>query len=166
MKRITSLLVTTVLLATTCVSSWAAPDHRPGRPGNVHRPPVNRPPAHRPGHSGNVHRPPVHRPGYPGNIHRPPVHRPIHRPIHRPGHHSRAAIVSDVTALAVGTMIGAAVASRQPVTPQYGTTVYSLPGGCSTTYINGVAYQNCGGVYHQPFMGSRGVYYEIVEQPR
>ena len=100
------------------------------------------------------------------------------------GHHHHndvgTAVAAGITGLAVGAMIGAArsprpstVVVQQPVVvqqvvvapPAYGTSVYVLPGGCSSSNVNGIQYYKCGGIYHQPVMGSNGVYYQVVPPP-
>ena len=46
-----------------------------------------------------------------------------------------------------------------------GTVVRSLPPSCSTVYVNGFAYQNCGGTYYQPQYQGSNVTYIVVNQP-
>lgn len=85
-----------------------------------------------------------------------------------------AVAAAGVVGLAAGAAIGSAAASsptvvvQQPVYvtgPSIGTETLSLPGGCSSTAVNGVQYYNCGGSFYQPHFGSNGVYYTVVPNP-
>ena len=58
----------------------------------------------------------------------------------------------------------AAVASQQSGAPAVGSIVTSLPPGCTQATKNGVAYQECGGVFYRAaFQGNNLVY--VVSQP-
>ena len=47
-----------------------------------------------------------------------------------------------------------------------GSTVNVLPAGCSVTYVNGFAYQQCGTVYYQPRISGTSTTYVVVNAPR
>jgi hypothetical protein len=52
-----------------------------------------------------------------------------------------------------------AAASRPPGAPAVGAVVTALPAGCTAETRDGVAYQNCGGVYYRAaFQGNNLVY--------
>jgi len=58
----------------------------------------------------------------------------------------------------------AAVANKQSGAPAVGSIVTSLPPGCTQTTRNGVAYQECGGVFYRAaFQGNNLIY--VVTQP-
>jgi hypothetical protein len=57
-------------------------------------------------------------------------------------------------------------APAQPAgAPPIGTTVASLPSGCSETAVNDIAYQNCGGVYYRTAFQGNNLVYVVVEKP-
>jgi hypothetical protein len=57
-------------------------------------------------------------------------------------------------------------APAQPAgAPPIGTTVSSLPSGCSETTVNGIAYKNCGGVYYRTAFQGNNLVYVVVEKP-
>jgi|RhiMethySRZTD1v2_1073278.scaffolds.fasta_scaffold12284_11 hypothetical protein len=47
-----------------------------------------------------------------------------------------------------------------------GSVVNSLPPSCSTTMVNGLTYQNCGGTWYQPRYAGTQVNYVVVNPPR
>jgi hypothetical protein len=140
MKTLTLMLSILVLLAANCSEVWARRHHGGGH--NYRR-------------TRNVH----------VNINRGDYHR------HR--HNKGAVVAAGVVGLAVGAMVGSAAAQprtvvvQQPVAvaPTYGTVIYALPPNCVISNYRSVQYYQCNGVYHQPIMGSSGVYYQIVPPP-
>jgi hypothetical protein len=46
-----------------------------------------------------------------------------------------------------------------------GSTVNTVPPGCTTTIINGMAYQQCGSTWYQPQYQGSNVTYIVVNQP-
>ena len=62
-----------------------------------------------------------------------------------------AAVVAGAAAVATAAAIG--------------STVYALPAGCGTTYINGISYYDCGGTWYEPHFVGTTVEYEVVEPP-
>jgi len=46
-----------------------------------------------------------------------------------------------------------------------GTSVYALPGGCTTVVTADVTYHNCGGVYYRPQYHGSDVVYVVVDAP-
>lgn len=87
-----------------------------------------------------------------------------------------AAVAAGAVGLAAGAAIGAAAAStpsttlvvQQPVVitgPAIGSTVLSLPGGCTGATVNGIHYYQCGGSYYKPVFDSSGVEYRVVPNP-
>lgn len=57
-------------------------------------------------------------------------------------------------------------APAQPAgAPPIGTTVSSLPSGCAESTVNGVAYENCGGVYYRSAFQGSNLVYVVVEKP-
>lgn len=62
-------------------------------------------------------------------------------------------------AVAAGVAAGAAAAATAYA---IGSTVATIPAGCSYQYVNGVSYSVCGGTWFQPFYGNNGVYYRVV----
>ncbi len=88
-----------------------------------------------------------------------------------------AAAAAGVVGLAAGAAIGAAAASTPSTTvvvdqptvittgPAIGTTVLSLPGGCTGATVNGAQYYQCNGSYYKPMFGSSGVDYTVVANP-
>jgi hypothetical protein len=112
----------------------------------------------------------------------PPVHpvRPI--PPGRPAYHGGcwgcapgAAAAAGAVGLAAGAAIGSAAAASAPTTviqqpvyvasPTIGSTVLTLPSGCTSAMVNGVRYYGCGGTYYKPHFGSNSVYYTVVPNP-
>jgi len=58
----------------------------------------------------------------------------------------------------------AAVAQQQSGSPAVGSILTTLPPGCTQTTRNGVAYQECGGIFYRAaFQGNNLVY--VVTQP-
>lgn len=55
----------------------------------------------------------------------------------------------------------AAVATAAAV----GSVVYTLPAGCVTTVVNGIAYRQCGGAWYEPVMDGDTVTYVVVNAP-
>lgn len=86
-----------------------------------------------------------------------------------------AVAAAGVVGLAAGAAIGSAAAStpstvvvQQPVyvtAPAIGSTVLTLPGGCTGATVNGLQYYECGGSYYKPHFGSSGVNYTVVANP-
>jgi hypothetical protein len=85
-----------------------------------------------------------------------------------------AAAASASAASAQATSQQAAAQQHAPATapsptqpagaPAIGTIVPALPQGCAPVAVNGVEYQNCGGVYYRAaFQGNNLVY--VVQQP-
>lgn len=64
-----------------------------------------------------------------------------------------------------GPSVGAVVAASVATAIVVGTIVYTLPPSCTTIVANGVAYQNCGGVYYQPRYQGSSVTYVVVNHP-
>lgn len=118
--------------------------------------------------------------------HRPPV-RPV-PPVHPvppprpPVYHGGcwgcapgAAAAAGAVGLAAGAAIGSAAAASTPTTviqqpvyvasPTIGSTVLTLPSGCTSAMVNGVRYYGCGGTYYKPHFGSNSVYYTVVPNP-
>jgi hypothetical protein len=76
-----------------------------------------------------------------------------------------------VGAAVVGAAVGAAAASAPVVyaAPSYtlpiGSTVPTLPGGCTRELVSGLDYYSCGGTWYRPSFGSNGVFYTVVAAP-
>ena len=153
MKKTTSVLVMIALFAATSGNAWADRNYR-GRHHERNRVTVVN-------HYG----------GGGGYRHGDRRYYGEHRYHDRHHNDDGVAIAAGVAGLAVGAMVGSAVArnSSQNVVavqqPVYGTTVYALPEGCVSSNYRGTVYYQCGGVYHQPVMGARGVYYQTVAPP-
>jgi hypothetical protein len=64
-----------------------------------------------------------------------------------------------------GPSVAGVVAATVVTAAVVGTVVRSLPPSCSTVYVNGFAYQNCGGTYYQPQYQGSNVTYIVVNQP-
>ena len=64
-------------------------------------------------------------------------------------------------AAAAGAAVGAAVGYAASV----GSVVYALPAGCATSYVNGITYPNCGGVWYEPSFAGSSVSYTVVNAP-
>src|SRR5437763_1048601 len=62
---------------------------------------------------------------------------------------------------AAGVAVGAAVGYAASA----GTVVYTLPAGCTTSYVNGITYSNCGGVWYEPSFAGSSVSYTVVNAP-
>ena len=76
--------------------------------------------------------------------------------------------------MAMGTMMGAAMAQpstvvvEQPAVqqaPPLGAQVTVLPAGCTAQNVSGTMAYQCGPVWYRPFFGSSGVYYQAVPPP-
>ena len=65
--------------------------------------------------------------------------------------------------IAAGAAFGAAAAVTSAA---IGSVVYSLPPSCTVTVVNGVSYQNCGGVWYEPQFAGTSVEYVVVESPK
>ncbi len=94
----------------------------------------------------SYHRP--HRPHHPPSVHYPPPRRPHH---YYSGYRQPDIGAAIIGGIAAGLIIGAIVSS--------------LPPNCSTVYVNGVAYHNCGGTYYRPRYYGGNVEYVVVEHP-
>jgi hypothetical protein len=78
---------------------------------------------------------------------------------HRGGYYDNDCCFHPIgTAVAVTT---AAVVTAAVV----GSVVNTVPSGCSTTIINGMAYQQCGSTWYQPQYQGSNVTYIVVNQP-
>jgi hypothetical protein len=78
---------------------------------------------------------------------------------HRGGYYDNDCCFNPIgTALAVTT---AAVVTAAVV----GSVVNTVPPGCTTTIINGLAYQQCGSTWYQPQYQGSNVTYIVVNQP-
>jgi hypothetical protein len=100
------------------------------------------------------------------------------------------AVAAGMAGLAVGAMVGSAVANANTptvvvapapvyVAPYYyapppvvvapsapvGSIYYSLPYGAQSANINGAQYYVLNGSYYKPFFGNNGVYYQVVPNP-
>lgn len=64
--------------------------------------------------------------------------------------------------VATGLAVGAAIAVTSAV---IGSIVNSLPSGCSTVVLGGVAYQQCGSTWYQPQYAGNNVTYIVIQQP-
>jgi Family of unknown function (DUF6515) len=64
--------------------------------------------------------------------------------------------VATAAAVTATTMVTAAVV---------GSIVNTLPSGCSSTVINGVAYQQCGSSWYQPQFSGGNATYVVVNAP-
>jgi hypothetical protein len=85
-----------------------------------------------------------------------------------------------ITGIAMGAAMASAnsqpttVVVEQPATiiqqtvadaPAYGTQVTSLPAGCQSRNVNGIVAYECNGVWYRPYLGTSGVYYEVLPPP-
>ncbi|MCC8361535.1 hypothetical protein LK996_00340 [Lysobacter sp. A6] len=61
-------------------------------------------------------------------------------------------------AAAVGTAAAVTAAA-------IGSIVYSVPSGCVTTVVNGIAYQQCGSTWYEPQYAGSSVQYVVVSPP-
>lgn len=61
--------------------------------------------------------------------------------------------------------MGAAVAIGVTTALVVGATVAALPVGCSSTVVNGIAYQHCGSTWYQPQYAGTTVQYVVVNPP-
>ena len=77
---------------------------------------------------------------------------------------ARAAV--GTAAVAGAAYAGAAAANSYYGSSYYGSTVYALPSGCTTVYVNGVTYEECGGTYYQPQFYGTSTQYIVVSPPR
>jgi hypothetical protein len=64
-----------------------------------------------------------------------------------------------------GPSVGAVVAATIATAIVVGAVVNSLPPNCNTVFVNGLAYQNCGGNYYQPQYQGSSVNYVVVNHP-
>jgi hypothetical protein len=64
----------------------------------------------------------------------------------------------------VATAVGVAAAATVTAAA-IGTIVHSLPPACSAVIVNGLTYQNCGGVWYQPQYAGPQVTYVVVNPP-
>ncbi len=46
-----------------------------------------------------------------------------------------------------------------------GSIVHSVPSGCSTVIVNGLAYQQCGSTWYQPQLSGSSTTYIVVNPP-
>jgi len=112
-----------------------------GQRGNVNTGNINRGNINRGNiNTGNVNNVNVN--GYGGNYH-------LDNDVDYGWHHPVAAGVAFGTAAAVTS---AAI----------GSVVYSLPPSCTVTVVDGVSYQNCGGVWYEPQFAGTSVEYVVV----
>ena len=65
--------------------------------------------------------------------------------------------------VAAGAAFGAAAAVTSAA---IGSVVYSLPPSCTVTVVNGISYQNCGGVWYEPQFSGTSVEYIVVSAPK
>lgn len=65
--------------------------------------------------------------------------------------------------VAAGAAFGAAAAVTSAA---IGSVVYSLPPSCTVTVVNGISYQNCGGVWYEPQFSGTSVEYIVVSAPQ
>lgn len=110
-----------------------------GGPAARPRPPAGRPPAG----GGGMARPPA------GGA-RPPA--PAHRPPPPPPGHAWAHPIA----------AGVAVATTAAV---IGSIVYSLPPSCTSVFVNGYTYQQCGSTWYKPQYVGTSVQYVVVTSP-
>jgi hypothetical protein len=82
---------------------------------------------------------------------------------------SAQASASSAQASAASTQAAPAQPASSPAqpagAPAIGTTVASLPSGCAQSTVNGVAYENCGGVYYRSAFQGNNLVYVVVEKP-
>lgn len=121
-----------------------------------------------------------HPPAYGYGYHPPAYGYDYHPPSY--GYSSGDVAAAGVAGMAVGAMAGAAAAESAAPPPStvivqesapppaytpmpIGTTLYSLPSGCSGNTFNGIQYYQCGGNWMQTFLGSQGAYYQVVPAP-
>ena len=64
--------------------------------------------------------------------------------------------------VAAGAVVGAAAAVGAAAV---GSVVYDLPSSCTTVYVDGVTYENCGGTYYQPSFTGTTTSYIVVSDP-
>ena len=57
---------------------------------------------------------------------------------------------------------GVAIATTAAV---IGSVIYSLPPSCSTLYVNGTTYQQCGSTWYRPRYAGTSVQYVVVDSP-
>ena len=65
--------------------------------------------------------------------------------------------------IAAGAAFGAAAAVTSAA---IGSVVYSLPPSCTVSVVNGISYQNCGGVWYEPQFAGTSVEYIVVSAPK
>lgn len=75
-------------------------------------------------------------------------------------HHGGCCYHSSGGAFVAGAVVGAAVTAAV-----VGTRVNTLPPSCTVMVVNGIAYQQCGGVYYQPQFVGTTTTYMVVNQP-
>jgi hypothetical protein len=86
-------------------------------------------------------------------------HRDVH--VHRDvdvdvDYHHHHPVATAVGVAAVATATAAVI----------GTIVHTLPPACSAVIVNGITYQNCGGVWYQPQYAGPQITYVVVNPPR
>ena len=59
----------------------------------------------------------------------------------------------------------AAVVGAAAVGASLGSTVYTLPPSCTTVVVDGIAYNDCNGVYYQPQFVGTTTQYVVVSKP-
>ena len=64
--------------------------------------------------------------------------------------------------IAAGVAVGAAAAVTAAAV---GSVVYSLPPACTSVYVDGYTYENCGGTYYQPQYVGTSTSYIVVDPP-
>src|SRR5262245_24187505 len=65
----------------------------------------------------------------------------------------------------VATAVGVAAAATVTAAA-IGSIVHALPPACSAVIVNGLTYQNCGGVWYQPQYAGPQITYVVVNPPR
>ena len=63
--------------------------------------------------------------------------------------------------IAAGVAVGAAAAAAASI----GSVVYTLPPSCTTTVVDGIAYNNCDGTWYEPQFVGTTTQYVVVEAP-
>jgi len=62
-------------------------------------------------------------------------------------------------------MITVRTATAMVTAAVIGSVVNSVPAGCTTQIVNGLAYQHCGGTWYQPQMSGSSTTYIVVNAP-
>lgn len=69
----------------------------------------------------------------------------------------------DYHPVATAAAVGATMAVTSAVV---GSMVRTLPPACSAVFVNGITYQQCGGVWYQPQYAGSSVQYVVINPPR